>query len=358
VPYVSLAVPGGEAHTVILDTGAPLVMLDPRVFTLAPAPDALSVFNGTLSHVTVVPLTACASAPCAFDSLNGLLGGAGLLPLRVTLDPKHSVVRINARDAVADTLSPHTVSFTPMGAGRYQFPDAVHDVPATRIVLVGAVESLPPGRYLLDTGASFVALRTEVFDTLVHDGRAVQTRTLQTVQGSVTTRVARASSFTLEGTAPTPDVLVTSDVPIDFDALARETNGPIEGLLGGSFLRNYAVTIDYPAHTVSFARYTDTAHVQDEFVRVGIQLRVDVSAVRVRAVIDPSSVSRTLTATERACLVNATVISIDGVPVLPGPLDAIDVRLRGHVGDTRTVEIRDACDGSAHTYPWPVEALL
>jgi C-terminal processing protease CtpA/Prc len=51
---------------------------------------------------------------------------------------------------------------------------------------------------------------------------------------------------------------------------------PVQVFLGGSFLRHFLTTIDYPERVVRFGRYDDPSHIPaDEFVGVGFTLRRD-----------------------------------------------------------------------------------
>src|SRR5262249_60018476 len=55
------------------------------------------------------------------------------------------------------------------------------------------------------------------------------------------------------------------------DAIQMEMRQPVDGLLGGNFLREFMVTIEYPKGTLHLQRYTNAA-VVDEFKRVGIEV--------------------------------------------------------------------------------------
>src|SRR5205823_5359895 len=55
------------------------------------------------------------------------------------------------------------------------------------------------------------------------------------------------------------------------DAIQMEVGHPVDGLLGGNYLRQFMVTIEYPKGTLHLQRYTN-ATIVDEFKRVGFEI--------------------------------------------------------------------------------------
>jgi C-terminal processing protease CtpA/Prc len=64
---------------------------------------------------------------------------------------------------------------------------------------------------------------------------------------------------------------MTVDGP-QLDTISQEVGMPLDGLVGGTFLREFFVTVDYQARLLHFRRYANRDHIVDEFVRVGLTL--------------------------------------------------------------------------------------
>ena len=124
---------------------------------------------------------------------------------------------------------------------------------------------------LLDTGASYTLLRASLFTALVADGRKTLTLESATATGTAMGAMARARTVAVEGTeAPGSPVASVPDAFVD--NLKDETGGPVDGLLGGSFLRAYHAQVDYAHGQLTLRAYAPADALADEFVRVGLFL--------------------------------------------------------------------------------------
>ena len=118
-----------------------------------------------------------------------------------------------------------------------------------------------------------------------------------------------------------------------------EVHHTVDGLLGGNFLRNFLVTIDYPEGVLHLQRYT-TPPIADEFQRVGVELGIANGAHRYGiARVYPGS-----DAAAKQLSVGDEVVSVDGVALDDLDPLAADDSLNGTVGATKMIGL-----GNAHT---------
>ena len=89
--------------------------------------------------------------------------------------------------------------------------------------------------------------------------------------GQTRARVTRSRSVSVAGQEVTNIPVMAFDNAI-IDSMSTELGYPVDGLLGGDFLREFAVTIDYPAGQLMLSRYATRDHIVDEFKRVGLWL--------------------------------------------------------------------------------------
>lgn len=96
---------------------------------------------------------------------------------------------------------------------------------------------------IVDTGASYVTIRPDVFDRL--GIRPVRTAPLVTASEQTRAALARADKITVGEHC--------SAVNVQMISIAMPAALPAEGLLGASFLRNFKISIDYHAAILEFA---------------------------------------------------------------------------------------------------------
>jgi hypothetical protein len=180
-------------------------------------------------------------------------------------------------------------------------------------------------------------VRASLFDTITADGRAQLTGLpISTVAGSSTATVTRVRSLTAAGaTVNNPVVMTIGDMLLD--GLAMEVDHPVDGLLGGNYLREFMVTVDYPQGVLQLQRYT-TPPIADEFKRVGVELGLGGGAHHyVIARIYPGT-----DAAAKHLGVGDELVSVDGQAL--DPLDSVtaDALLNGAVGTSKALVLGNA----------------
>lgn len=292
VPTVAATVNGGGSRNFLVDTGAPITILD-RVafpeFELGPQPADLATFGLTFPSYGVVVMDLFGADPDDPGAMHGILGGDLLRHFALSLDYR------DGRAWLSDPFDPaarppglavgELESFTidVVGGGRSLVPpNKVIDVPPTRILTLATFEGDPQPRWVLvDTGASAVVVREDYLESLgdVAGRPRLDGVTVGTVYGPITTYLSRVWRVRLDGADGAGRVAV-DDVPILtlppnalFDGIAAEVQLDVVALIGGTYLRWYWTTIDYPTKRMHLARYTDPAHIApNEFIGVGFTL--------------------------------------------------------------------------------------
>jgi hypothetical protein len=274
----------------VVDSGSPVVLVDPSFFGL-PAPTADQVqANADLGLVrdgdvvvTVqqIPIVQVSSAMMDDLGVAGILGGNVLRQFSVQLDyaaPMGHGFCLGCTAAPRDDVAPTdaAIPFELRGSLNGQLTQLPSQpwvtAPATRVPITVTIEGTDYP-FILDTGASEVSVLGSVFDTLTADGRAKLTQfPITTAGGDTQASVTRTRSISVGGqvigdvpvlTAPETDNLL--------GGISQEIGSEVDGLLGGSFLRNFLVTIDYPAGQLHLQPYNAQPW-SDEFKRVGIEL--------------------------------------------------------------------------------------
>ena len=146
-------------------------------------------------------------------------------------------------------------------------------LPASRVVVTVDIEG-QPHTMMLDTGASSVTVAASVFADLTKDHRAeLSLGGALTVTGASTMSLTRARTVSVGG-AEVDGVVVAHDMAFDADltAISADAGETSEGSLGGTFLTNFYVTIDYPHRTLHLARYSDSSFIYDQGRILGVQL--------------------------------------------------------------------------------------
>ena len=259
VVSVPVSIAGAMTMPFLVDTGAVLTRLDPTRFgALAIAPglahvSTLDVGNVHLSDVEVVAAGLCgAGVMCPGTGPAGLLGGAVMDGLAVTIDYRRSAVTFGDFTAPADARAPVMVSFALEGGGSSTVDGVAVTLPATRISVAVDIEGmLVP--MIVDTGSSTMVLGSALYDAIVADGRAQTTTNVNTVTGTASVPSTKLRAVTLGGAVQSSLAAIRS--PLDMSPLSLEVGHPVLGLVGGAYLGNYLTTIDYPARLVTLRPY-------------------------------------------------------------------------------------------------------
>src|SRR5436190_1413189 len=336
-------VPGGRLG---IDTGSPIMLVDAAKFPGLTLPTTTQVTaNVTAGSFTIddVPLLQV-QIGSPMDPLNfaGLFGGNVMQQFPVRLDYAHPTnafrLGMPAMEMNVDgvEIPGAAVAFKLEGGGRGQLNNTLITFPATRIPVDVDLEGTLH-HFILDTGASETTIRATLFDTLTADGRFILTGLpISTVAGPKMGRVTRVRALTVAGaTVTTPVVMTIGDDIID--TIQGEVGHPVDGLLGGNFLREFMVTIDYPGRTLHLQRYT-SAEIVDEFQRVGFELGGGGGAHRyaIGALYQGTDAQRKMLAE------GDEIVSVDGTAL--DALDSVtaDDMLNGMVGATHAIGLGTA----------------
>ena len=295
VPSVDIAIDMTPPGNFLVDTGAPLSMLDT---------DSYPDYEDGLHEVMldgfgiIVP----AHSLAAFDvfsyaqdpttAYDGIIGGDLLRHFSLTVDYKGERLWLHedldggvpAEVDLGGIEAPISVGTEVQGGGTGLVPGECPDgcgtigIGATRVLVEVALEGgSETVTLLVDTGASAVVLTEDIVATLGDPDRPrLDGVTVGTANGAVTAYFTRVTSLRLgEAEHTSVSVLVLPDADL-FASLADEVGKPVHGLVGGSFLRNFLVSIDYPREALTLSRYRSPTHLDaDEFVRVGFSLATD-----------------------------------------------------------------------------------
>jgi hypothetical protein len=345
--FADVSIDGKIGGRLGIDTGAPIVLVDASKFAGLTFPANQRVTGDvTVGSLTIddVPIVQ-KSFGGGMDPLNfaGLLGADVMRQFMVRIDYAHpeSAFRLGMppMEIVTDGVETpgNSLSFTLQGGGLGKLDNGeVVAFVATRIPLDVMVDGVSHP-FVLDTGASETTVRASLFDTVTADGRAQLTGLpITTVAGSSTATVTRVRSLTAAGaTVNNPVVMTIGDMLLD--GLALEVDHPVDGLLGGNFLREFMVTVDYPQGVLQLQRYT-TPPIADEFKRVGVELGLGGGAhhyVIARIYPDTDAAAKHLS-------VGDELVSVDGQAL--DPLDSVtaDGLLNGTVGTSKALVLGNA----------------
>jgi hypothetical protein len=344
--FADVSVNGFSGGRLGVDTGSPLMLVDQTKFQGLTLPARTQVTANvtagqfTIDNVPIIQVSIGSNMdPLAFA---GLFGGNVMRQFTVRLDYANPDLAFRlgmpsmepATDGVE--VPGAAIAFKLEGGGRGQVSAGeTISYPATRIPLTVDVEGVSHP-FILDTGASETTVRGSIFSTLTTDGRKqLSGLPISTVSGPASSTVTRTRMLTVGGETVTNPAVMTLGQPIGddiIDTIQSEVGHPIDGLLGGNFLREFMVTIDYPKGTLHLQRYTSVTIV-DEFKRVGFELGTGTGTHRY-------AVGVVYTGTDAAAkmlTVGDVVLTVDGQAL--DPLDSVtaDDLLNGAVGSTHAV---------------------
>lgn len=337
---------GATQKNVVVDTGAPVTLVDPAVFTGETLPSGqgklASLTMGALTATDVTVVAAPVGATTGDGPLPGLVGGDFLCHFATSFDYRQPRVLLGDQALPTDLAAPVTVDAPVKGGGMGALPVGnelvIVQLPPTRVVVSVKLDGIAR-TLVLDSGASLNVVSPTVFGSLVDDGRKkLDGLSASTVMGSTGLTVTRAKTLEVGG-ASVPGVLVASlDSANVFAALSREVGQNVDGLLGGTFLREFLVTVDYAGEQVSLRRYPARDHVKDEFTRVGVALQPITTAMPGQPHYEVQLVFPGSDAAAQGLAMGTDVVSIDGTALEPLDLEAASALLLGAAGTTKAVE--------------------
>ncbi|HEX3905703.1 MAG TPA: aspartyl protease family protein [Polyangia bacterium] len=357
----------------LIDSGSPVVLIDPSLFNKTPPTTNaqiptkvnLGLIGASGQPVVVIdntPVLQVSNAMMDALGFGGILGGDVMQKFPVQLDYAAPMMEGFCLGCTASTtrtdvqLPGGVVPFTLAGGGTTSvnlgtnaqgqpINSPVIAIPPTRIpvnVFFDGTDSSDEHLCILDTGATEVSLRSTVYAGLVSDGRAQLTSgiAIMTIAGASNASVSRAKSITVGGvTISDPPVMtIVSNDPSQPDPLLDnisndELHEQIDCLLGGSFLRNFLVTIDYPGGQLHLQPYV-TPPIPDEFRRVGFTIGLDASGMNFVV----SSVYPNTDAATQGVMVNDEIASVDGTSLISvGYVATADALLDGTPGTSKMI---------------------
>jgi hypothetical protein len=350
---VTVAAASGQGF---VDTGNPLVLLDPGTF---PSVNDLPPNGGPVPSMTVASQTV--TNAFALATLDGLTSPDPAFPLDANIGCTAICGYVAAFDYRGATfalgpaaptppsgLEPETtLGFSFLGG------ETVDDVtiPRSRIVVTVSLEGTHYNM-IVDTGASLVTVSQAAYTALTADGRAqLMGGEVETTSGTSTTSLTRAASIVVDS-VEVDSVVVTHDPSFDTNlaAISMDAGETIDGSLGGDFLHDFYVTVDYPSTTLHLARYSDLFFAIDEAEQIGIGLNAGSSEYFVSG-----------TSTAAAALgitVGDQVVSIDGIDLTGLTVAQATLPLFGRVGSTKSVKFGTAANVANQTVTMVVEEFL
>jgi hypothetical protein len=367
VMYVPVQVNGTAPRPVAIDTGAPVTLLDPTAFSDAGVTAghgtvrAVQLGGLTLRNLTVEGLSPCGMMSCAGGVLDGLIGGNVLSSFSPSIDyrgQRFSLLPMGDLSGVAPAGVIAPFHLEGGGTGRLAGETDVIRFSPTRVALDVQIEGVTHP-VVVDTGASMVVLRSALFASLTADGRGQVSVSPLTVMGVAPGSATRVRSMVIGtgsgGVAGVPALSIGDSL---FDSLAAEVGHPVDGLLGGTFLRNFVINIDYGSGRLTLWPYTTSDPLEDEFRRVGLTLTSTADGRYFTGSAFPGTDAATNPQIPQ-CFFGSQVTAIAGQP--PDGLAALaaDRLLRGQPGDTKKIDVISHCDGKTPlTFTFKVEELL
>jgi hypothetical protein len=354
----------------LIDSGSPAVLLDPTLFNTTPPTTTaqisttvnLGLLDAAGQPVVVIdntPVLQVTNAMMDALGVGGVLGGNVMRQFSVQLDYSAPMMEgfclgCTASATRTDVQLPGgVVAFTLKGGGRSSVTlgtDAQGDpirspvvnIPPTRIPVTVTLDGTDYP-FMLDTGATEVSLRSTVYNQLISDGRAqlVSGIAILTTGGVSNASLTRAKTLTV-GSVTVTDLPVMTIVNPDptqppdplLDSIGKEIGKQVDGLLGGSFLRNFLVTIDYPNGQLHLQPFL-TPPIADEFRRVGFTIGLDATGMNFVV----ASVYPNTDAAAKGIMVNDEIVSVDGTSLISvGYVASADALLDGTPGTSKMIE--------------------
>jgi hypothetical protein len=349
----------------VVDSGSPVVLIDPTLFggsgptsaSQIPTTVDLGLVDATGTPVVIIdnaPVLQLSNAMMDALGFGGVLGGSVMRSFSVQLDYSAPMMEgfclgCAAGGGRTDVQSPGgVVAFTLKGGGHSAVTLGVDsagnaivspaiDIPPTRIPVTVNIDGTDHP-FIVDTGSTEVSLRSTVYSQLISDGRAQLANggiAIMTLSGASNASVTRAKSITVGGVSVTNvPVMTINSTPADklLNGISSELGTQIDGLLGGSYLRNFLVTIDYPAGQLHLEPYT-TPPIPDEFRRVGFTIGLDVTGVYFVQSVFPNT-----DAAAKGVMAFDQVTAIDGTALASlGNVAEADALLDGTPGTSKMI---------------------
>lgn len=304
----------GRSETLLFDSGSPLTLLDTdSAPDLSPGfhPVALDLGGLHMPEVDAAAFDVFSYQQDRTPPLDGIVGGDILSHFALSLD--YQGQRVWLEDTSPAPL-PDGVAASAVGAavevparvaggGAFAVPGCsasgsacLRSIGATRFLVRAEVEDQTDADafwVVVDTGASSVVLSRQVMDSLESGSRPrLDGVTVGTASGVQTAYLSRVWSLRLgaaagSGAEADLDSVPVLVLPTDdlFDSVSAEVGEDVRGLVGGSFLRWFLTTLDYPGQDLRLRPFNDTSYIDpEEYVGVGFELAASPSGWVIDAV--------------------------------------------------------------------------
>jgi len=345
----------GVSAPIGVDTGSPVLLLGPSGFPKANLPNGA----GTVDTMTLGALTFKNAYVVAADlitspdeeaPLHGLLGCQILCNFAVTFNYRDQQLTLGQGSLPNHIGEDVATPFSLLGGGQGAITgvSGIVHIPKSRVVVKATVEGVEHS-FMVDTGASITLLRSALLDDLAKDGRAVMGGLQsQIVGGTTSISVARLKSVSIGG-EEVKGLIASEDETFEkaLDAVSLEIGQKLDGLIGGSYLRNFYVTIDYPNTTFHLRRYAEGAPTYDAFDRVAFSVNTKTKLIE--------QVIAGTKAEEMGLTKGDEVLEVDGVAI-----DSAEVSMAGEIGSSKMIHFGKTAkpELSMQTVAIPVEDIL
>jgi predicted aspartyl protease len=349
---------GGTTALLGVDTGDPFLFLNPASYPAAPvvgSVSAVSIGSDDLINVPVITSTESPPSPDPAVPLGGLLGCTVICRSVVSFNYRDAIFSIGSHAAPSGLMPERQFAFTLEGGGEKESLDGMSvTVPKSRVAVDVEIEGTTH-RMILDTGATSVTVNKSVFLDVTKDGRVqLSGGSVSTTLGMSTGSFTRTKLISVGGVEAT-DVVIAYDASFDtnLDAVSMDAGETIEGSLGGTFLNNYYVTIDYPNQKVHLAPYADRSFILDPGISAGFALQMESDGSYV-----VSTVFSGTEAVTKGVSVGDAVVAIDGQKLASLTVSEIGILGSGNLGATKSVTFGAAKNLANQTVSFALTNLL
>ena len=261
-----------------VDTGSPVTLIDTQPLGLSEGLYSLSVVETMgLSFLEREGIALALGEPESWTG--GILGGDILRFFCLHLDYRglrgalYTGCLTETLGSLEGVDPPTEVPIQPRGGGRLFLDDGSHiDVGPTRVLVEVSIEGSRETA-VLDTGASTPVFAPGLGAALFRampDRPTLSGVPVTTVSGTQDATLMRLSSMSMGDSEIASVACLWVADPTPFEDLSQEVGRRVQLLVGGSFLRYFAFSMDYPAKKLTLARYRETPHIDpEEFHSVG-----------------------------------------------------------------------------------------
>ncbi len=261
-PRVTFTLAGGAASAFVLDTGAALTVRHGPNIAPGRGPLSFTTFGLKVSDFPVATWNLFPyKSPCEAGLPGGVLGGdfLGWFRLQIDYPAKRASLstKVAAAPASQDVLA--TVTLNMAGEGAVTLPGGAGEADLPRVwpIVPGVEVEGTAVNALLDTGASFSLVDPMLIKALDASATARPAACCQSLhmaggqKSAVLTRIKRLKVGAVEVTSHAAAVL---DSGAFWSELSAAAGRKVQLIIGGTLLRRYRVSLDYPARKLQLVK--------------------------------------------------------------------------------------------------------